>query len=91
MKCYVYAFYNKKVGAYEKPIVNNFIKDDFIQLVIRDVLVSDNAAKDRMKECELYELGIYDDVKGEFDVHKPEYLIDLSTLIEGKKVGDSNA
>ena len=91
MKCYVYAFYNKKIGAYEKPIVNNFVKEDFAQLVVRDVLVSDNAAKDRMKECELYELGTYDDAIGEFNCKKPEFILDLSTLIEGKKVGDNNA
>lgn len=95
MKCYIYAFYNKKIGAYEKPIVNNYQKEDFTQLVVRDVLVSDNAAKDRMKECDLYELGTYDDVLGVFDTHKPEFILALDTLIDGKKPemleGDVNA
>ena len=91
MKCYIYAFYNKKIGAFEKPIVNNWCKEDFTQLVIRDVLVSDNAAKEKMIECQLYELGIYNDETGEFDVHKPEFIMSLDTLIEGKKAGDLNA
>ena len=91
MKCYVYAFYNKKIGAYEKPIINNFNNDDFKTLVIRDVLVSDNQAKDRMAECDLYALGQYDDEKGIFETHQPEFLMPLCELIEGKKAGDNNA
>lgn len=86
MKCYVYAFYNKKIGAYEKPIVNNFDKKDFEQLVIRDVIVSDNAAKDRMKECSLYYLGIYDDEVAKFELGaNAEFLVDLAPLIVGKE------
>lgn len=91
MKCYVYAFYNKKIGCYEKPIINNFPVDDFKTLVIRDVLVSTNEVKDKMAECELYELGQYDDELGEFNCHKPEFVMGLSELIVGKKAGDTNA
>lgn len=91
MKCYLYAFYNKKVGCYEKPIVNNFEVEDFKTLVIRDVLVSDNQAKDRMSECELYALGYYDDETGLFETKKPEFLLNVGELIVGKQGEVSNA
>ena len=89
MKCLVYAFYNKKVGAYEKPIVNNFQKEDFQELVIRDVIVSDNEAKERMKECSLYYLGNYDDATGKFELEaNPEFMLDIAPLIIGKENKD---
>lgn len=92
MMCYVYAFYNKKVSAYEKPVVNNFDKDTMHQLVIRDVLVSDNEAKSRMAECSLYYLGQYNDEQGLLiPESKPEFIFDIAPLIEGVKEGEVHA
>lgn len=89
MKCYVYSFYNKKVGAYERPIVNNYEQKDFAELVRRDVLVSDNAAKDHMKECDLYYLGHFDDANGAFELEaKPEFLFSVGELVVGKQGDD---
>lgn len=89
MKCNVYAFYNKKVGAYEKPIVNNYDKETFGQLVIRDVICSDNDAKEKMKECSLYYLGEYDDEIGKLNCNTPEFMLDIAPLVEGKVTKDA--
>lgn len=89
MKCYVYSFYNKKVGAYEKPIINNWEPKDFGELVRRDVLVSDNDAKDKMKETDLYYLGLFDDAVAAFELEaKPEFLFSVGELVVGKQ-GDN--
>ena len=66
MKNFIYSFFNKKVGAYESPIFNSYEKENFKELVVRDCLVSGNAAKARMEECSLYFLGIFDDVECKF-------------------------
>ena len=88
MKCYVYAFYDKKIGAYERPIVNNYEPEDFKTLVVRDVLCSTNEVKDRMCDKSLYKLGFYDDAIGEFNTNKPEFLMDIAPLIVGKQKED---
>lgn len=90
MKCYVYAFYNKLVGAYEKPIINNFPQEDFSELVVRDILVSDNAAKVRMQECQLFYLGKYDDKLAKFELEsQPDFILDVGSLINGVKPKES--
>lgn len=76
----MYAIYNKKINAFERPVITFHEKDEFIEVLKRDYHASDNVSQAKLKENVCYYLGEYDDNTGEIKVIQKEFLIDLAVL-----------
>lgn len=78
---YCYVIFNKKINAFERPVITFHEKDEFIEVLKRDYHASDvnNQAKLRDNIC--YYVGSYDDNSAKFNlVDNKELLIDLAVL-----------
>lgn len=66
----VFAVYDRVAGRYGEPWLVN--RDE---LAIRrfDYLMANSPMV--ANDCELYKLGVYDCIKGEFNVHSPEFVV----------------
>lgn len=76
MTLYVYSYYKKKGGFYTQPVLNNFDNEEIVQLSQRAFLMNKGSQEhEEQKECDLYALGTFDDVKGQFILNeKPVFL-----------------
>lgn len=82
MDQHVYSLYNKKVGCYNAPIFSNddieHIKAGFTRYCI---LNKEEAKKSHFDECDLYDLGLFNDLQGSFTLaDKPLYVCSFDSL-----------
>lgn len=72
---HIYSFRDKKVGVYGSPVFEVLGSDDFIENIRRGI-ISDPLKNAVLKDCALYDLGTFDDVKCVID-SKLDLLVDL--------------
>lgn len=89
MKYHVYTNYNRKVEAYERPLVLIEDPDEYIERVTRDFKASDDNAKAKIAEYNLVYVGVYDDVVGKFFLQEPNVIMNCSCLLEQKEVTEN--
>jgi len=77
----IFALYDTKAETFGQPI---FAPN--LAVVTRDLQDEvnrqdqKNALGNHAEDFELYQLGIYDELQGQFDTHKPKLLLKLATL-----------
>lgn len=73
---HIYAIYNKLIGAYNAPLFANEDKDSMSTQYKRYcILNKEDAKKAHFDESELYYLGDFDDITGQVNAVKPEFII----------------
>lgn len=79
----VYAYYNKLVGAFVTPYFDELPKEAQIKQFERlAVLKPELCIEKGLDVVDLYYLGEFDDVKGEFKLEdKPEFLASIESQI----------
>lgn len=86
IKLNVFAFKDKMVGSWSKPIVTNETKDSYVKGSIRAAIRSQGNDRAYAKDQALYFLGTYDDGTGTFDLLKDaEKCCDLEDYVRDKK------
>ena len=85
MIVYLYATRNKKSGAYSKVTGEALEKERAIEAYSRSALEADEKSQILLSELELYYLGEYDDKTGSICPVKPEFLLDLGSIIHGRE------
>ena len=76
MMAYVYCYYNRKGGFYTAPVVNQFDKEEIVELSHQSFLTNVGTPEHLQQlEHDLYFLGLYDTKTGQFKLEiKPEFL-----------------
>ena len=80
----VYIFQNRKVEAFELPVLRMENENEYLEVVTRDYRASEDNVKVKMKEYVLYHAGTYDDNTGKFVIGDMNPILDLSTLGDKK-------
>lgn len=80
MKITVYAYRDRKAGAFGTPSFSPLLPSDQKEAIVRAVLkgsIKDSA------DLELYHLGSFDDKTGEFElVERPVLILDLGSILK---------
>lgn len=80
MKITVYAYRDRKAGAFGNPSFSPLLPSDQKEVIIRAVVKGQ--VKDS-QDLELYHLGSFDDKTGEFELaDRPVLVLDLGSVIK---------
>lgn len=95
MKKYVYILRDKKLGAYENPILRVDDVEHVVESYVRGLKLISPEEAVRARDMSLYYLGTFDDVIGKFElIEHEEKLLDFEDYIprkeEAKDGGQSN-
>lgn len=82
----IYAYRDKKLGAFETPFVNNLEKDRAAVAVSRALVGLDDVKKIRMKDLDLYYLGSFDDKTGRISAVPGEFICSIDSIIASSEV-----
>ena len=78
---HVYINYNRKVGAYERPIFRIEDPDEYVEAVSRDFKASDDLAKSKIADYNLVYAGTFDDNTGEIHFVERNVILNCSLLL----------
>lgn len=82
---YVYSTKNKLSGNFNAPQLQDFPKDNAAEVFTISAREA-KAAKDQLKELEVYYLGTFDSKTGAFTCEQ-EYILDLGSVIYDEQDG----
>lgn len=87
MKVYVYSVRDKKLGAYSAPVVKNDDPEHLSEIMSRSMKkMEDPQQIVEARDCALYYLGQFDDIKGKFEcLAEPEKLLDYEDYLPRKE------
>ena len=78
MKKYVYILRDKKLGAFENPILRVDDVEHVVESYVRGLKLVSSEEAVRARDMALYYLGIFDDVTGKFELlEREEKLLDF--------------
>lgn len=85
---YIYVNYNKKVEAYERPLVLMEDENEYIEKITRDFRASSPEAQEKIAEYLVYKAGLYDDDTGLIKLEEKNVIFDCgSLLVRGERDG----
>ena len=88
----IYAYRDKKLGAFETPFVNNLEKDRAAVAVSRAIVGLEDKQKLRMRDLDLYYLGSFDDKTGRISAVNGEFICSIDSIIASSEVtGDESS
>lgn len=85
MKYNIYVNYNKRVEAYERPLIMMEDEVEYIERIKRDFKASPKEAQDKIAEYTINHVGYYDDNTGVITLVEKNTIFDCGCLLEGKK------
>ena len=81
MKYYIYVNYNKKVEAYERPLVLQEDEEEYIERIKRDFKASPKESQEKMGEYLINLAGYYDDNTGVIKLVEKNTIFDIGSLL----------
>lgn len=84
----IYVNYNKKVEAYERPLVMMEDENEYIERIKRDFKASNSEAQEQIAEYLINKVGTYDDNTGIITLEEKNTIFDCGVLLI--KEGDKN-
>lgn len=84
MKYFIYVNFNRKVEAFERPLVIMEDPTEYIERITRDFKASDDNAKAKIAEYNIFHVGEFDDNSGKIELREPNVIFNCSTLMEKK-------
>ena len=85
----IYVNYNKKVEAYERPLVMMENEEEYIERIKRDFKASPKEAQEKIGEYLINKVGTYDDNTGIIKLEEKNTIFDCGCLLVGEKDGTS--
>ena len=84
MKKYIYSQHDERAGFYNHPQISEIEPEAFAVNTIRAIKLSrDPKQLSMIADCKLYQLGLFDDDSGKFDIFPdPKLLVECDKLIE---------
>lgn len=91
MKTKLVAYFDRKLGVFTQPIsMPDVATEDLIEQTRR--MCANPKVPEAYFDYELYELGSYDDKRGQIVINeKPEFIVSLSDFRSLRSEGSSNA
>lgn len=85
----IYVNYNKKVDAYERPLILMEDENEYIEKITRDFRASSPEAQEKIGEYLVNKVGTYDDNTGVIKLEEKNPIFDCgSLLMRGEKDGN---
>lgn len=81
MILHVYAYRDKKIGAFMVPTFTTDTKEVALEKLSRSIKVDDEKKAEKLKDLDLYYIGVYDDKTGILAPIQPEFLLSLDEVI----------
>ena len=85
----IYVNYNKKVGAYERPLIMMENEEEYIERIKRDFKASPKEAQLKIAEYLINFAGTYDDNTGEIKLVEYNTIFDCGVLLAGEEDGNN--
>lgn len=82
MKYFIYVNYNKKVEAYERPLIMMENEEEYIERIRRDFKASPKEAQEKIAEYEINLVGMYDDNTGKIELCEKNTIFDCASLFQ---------
>lgn len=83
---YVYVFKNVLSSNFGNPVYEVIDKENAVEAFGISAKEASGEARERMKELDLYYLGIFDTKSGKSELGDPEFLVSLKGFVDGEKV-----
>ena len=84
----IYVNYNKKVEAYERPLILMEDENEYIERISRDFKASPKEAQEKIAEYLVNKVGTYDDVTGIIKLEERNCIFDCGSLLLGEANGE---
>lgn len=81
---HIYSFRDKKLGVYGTPVFDVMSPNDFVENVRRGI-VSDPVKNGMLRDCSVYDLGEFDDVRCSIE-SKLDLIVDLDQFFPSEGV-----
>ena len=81
----IYVNYNKKVEAYERPLIMMENEEEYIERIKRDFKASPKEAQEKIGEYTINKVGTYDDNTGVIKLEERNCIFDCGVLLLGEK------
>ena len=78
----IYTNYNKKVEAWERPLVMLEDENEYIERIGRDFKASPKEAQLKIGEYLIYKAGTFNDVTGEIKLEEKNCIFDCAVLLK---------
>lgn len=83
----IYVNYNKKVEAYERPLIMMEDELEYIERIKRDFKASPKEAQEKISEYLINKVGTYDDNTGVIKLEEKNCIFDCAVLLVGEEDG----